>query len=174
MPPLLHIYLRDHLAGSTFGLELVNRCRRKNAGTQFEAPVAQLAREIASDREALVEIVRRVGAGRSRVKVAVAWALEKGQRLMPSGRPFSYTPLSRVLELESLAAGITGKRALWRTLGDIAHRRDDLEGYDFTALGERAEDQLRRVESLRVEAVRIAFDPSLRDAIQAPGSPSRS
>jgi hypothetical protein len=162
----LHIYLQDHLAGSTFGLELVERCRRNNEGSGLAEPLAELAAEIAADRQTLVEVMRAVGADASRAKVAVGWTLEKVRRLKPNGAFFEYTPLARLVELESLAIGIAGKRAMWRALDDVVPR-EDRGSHDFSALADRATDQLSRVESLRVEAARLAFrhvspEPSAR------------
>jgi hypothetical protein len=153
----LHVYLQDHLAGAMFGVELVERCRRNNEGSAFADPLAELARDIASDRETLVAVMRRLGAKPSRLKVSVAWTLEKVQRLKPNGGRFAYTPLARVVELESLALGITGKRALWRALEQSAAAGRPLEGLDLAALAARAEDQLTTVEQLRLEAARSAF-----------------
>jgi hypothetical protein len=157
VPALLHVYLQDHLAGATFGSELVERCRQRNERSEFGPPLAELAGEIASDRQTLIAVMRRVGAERSNVKVSAAWLSEKARRLKPNGRLFSYTALTRVVELESLAIGIAGKRALWRTLENVASQRGELEGYDFAALAARAEDQLQRVERLRLRAARLAF-----------------
>jgi hypothetical protein len=152
----LHIYLQDHLAGATFGLELVQRCHRKSEGSSFAEPLAELSAEIAADRQTLEEVMRDVGARASRPKVAVGWALEKVRRLKPNGGFFEYTPLARVVELESLAIGIAGKRAMWRALDDVVPR-EDRGGHDFSALADRATDQLSRVEGLRLDAARAAF-----------------
>ena len=157
MPFLLQIYLQDHLAGATFGCELAERCRRENERSEFGEPLAKLAGEIAADRETLIDVMRRVGADRSNVKISAAWLAEKVRRLKPNGRPFSYTPLTRLLELESLAIGITGKRALWRALEQTGVHEAELGPVDFGALGKRAEEQLRSVESLRLAAARLAF-----------------
>ena len=154
---LLHIYLQDHLAGATFGCELAERCRRANERSEFGEPLAKLAGEIVADRETLIDVMRRVGADRSNVKISAAWLAEKVRRLKPNGRPFSYTPLTRLLELESLTIGITGKRALWRALEGTGVHETELGPVDFAALGQRAEEQLRTVESLRLAAARLAF-----------------
>ena len=157
MPALLHVYLQDHLAGATFGSKLVQRCRRRNERSEFGPPLAELAGEIAADRQTLLTVMTRVGAKQSTVKVSAAWLSEKAHRLKPNGRLFSYTALTRVEELESLVIGIAGKRALWRTLENVAPQGGGLEGYDFAALAARAEDQLQRVERLRLRAARLAF-----------------
>ncbi len=157
MAAALHIYLQDHLAGATFGLELIQRCQRNNEGSELAEPLARLIAEVAEDRRTLQEIMRDVGAEASRTKVAAGWALEKVRRLKPNGKLFEYTPLARLVELESLTIGISGKRAMWRALENIASQDQRLARHDFPALAERAEDQLARVEVLRLDAARIAF-----------------
>ena len=153
----LHIYLDDHLGGATFGLQLVQRCQRNNEGSKLAEPLAKLTAEIAEDRRTLQAIMRDVGAEASRTKVVAGWTLEKVRRLKPNGRFFDYTPLARVVELESLAIGIAGKKAMWRALEDVASHERGLARHDFPALAQRADDQLARVEVLRLDAARSAF-----------------
>ena len=155
----LNRYLADHLAGATFGVELVRRCRRNNAGSAFEEPLEKLVREIEEDRRTLVEVMEAVGAKASRTKTTGAWLFEKARRLKPNGRLFEYTPLSRVLELEALATGIAGKRALWRALDEVDLGSSRAGGFDFSELTRRAEDQRDAVEALRLQAARLAFEP---------------
>jgi hypothetical protein len=151
----LRIYLQDHLAGAMFGVELVERCRRNNEGTQFSEPLEELAADIRSDRETLIDLMRDLGAEPSRLKSSVAWTFEKVQRLKPNGRLVGYTPLARVEELESLTIGITGKRAMWRLLEEVSDGRP-VGGHDFAVLAEEAEDQIARVEVLRLKAAEVA------------------
>jgi hypothetical protein len=153
----LTIYLQDHLAGATFGLELAERCRRNNEGTPFEGELRVLTAEIRRDRETLTDVMQELGARPSRSKAWVAWAFEKAQRLKPNGRLVGYTPLGRVEELESLAIGIAGKRALWQLLERLADAGLPIGSRDYGGLAQRADAQLRRVEALRVEAGEFAF-----------------
>jgi hypothetical protein len=60
------------------------------------------------------------------------------------------------VELESLAIGIAGKRAMWQALDDVASE-DRIGRHDFWRLAERADDQLSRVEALRLDTARMAF-----------------
>jgi hypothetical protein len=154
---LLAIYLNDHLAGATGGLELARRACGANRGTAFEAPLEQLAAEIAADRRALLDVMRRLGVGRDRVKERAGWVAEKLGRLKLNGRLRGYSPLSRVVELEAISLGVEGKRALWRTLAHAGAGDARLDGVDLDALSRRAEDQRRLVEGERVRAVEIAF-----------------
>ena len=157
MAAALHIYLQDHLAGATFGLELAQRCQRNNEGSKLGEPLAKLTAEIADDRRTLQAIMRDVGAEASRTKVAAGWALEKVRRLKPNGKLFEYTPLARLVEPESLAIGISGKKAMWRALENVASQDPRLARHDFSALAKRADEQLARVETLRLDAARTAF-----------------
>ncbi len=155
MGSLLATYLNDHLAGSTAGLELARRARGSNEGTPLGDYLAEVAAEIEEDRETLGEVMQAVGAGRDKVKVAAAWAGEKAGRLKLNGRLLSYSPLSRLVELEGLALGVTGKLALWRLLRELADPR--LAGFDFDALIARAERQQEGLEQRRLEAGRLAL-----------------
>src|SRR3954468_19791737 len=82
---LIAIYLNDHLAGSTGGLELARRALGANRGTPFEAPLERLATEIADDRDALVDVMDLLGVGRDPIKVVAGWAAEKAGRLKLNG-----------------------------------------------------------------------------------------
>jgi hypothetical protein len=158
-PRLLPIYLNDHLAGSTGAPELARRARSANRGSPFEAAFERLAAEIEEDREVLLDVMRRLGVSRDPVKEWAGWLAEKAGRLKLNGRLTGYSPLSRVLELELLALGVEGKRALWRALREVAAGDARLDGVDLTALLRRAERQRRLVEQHRVRAVAIAFEP---------------
>jgi hypothetical protein len=153
---LLGIYLNDHLAGSTAGRELVQRARASNEGTPYAEPLERLAREIAEDRESLIELMRRLGVRRDPLKQAAGWAAEKAGRLKPNGRLFSYSPLSRVVELEGLYLGVSGKRSLWRTLRHLAADEPRLALADYDGLIARADGQLRTLDRLRNRAAREA------------------
>jgi hypothetical protein len=156
---LIAIYLNDHLAGSTGGLELARRALGANRGTAFEAPLERLATEIAEDREALVDVMTRLEVGRDPVKVWAGWLAEKGGRLKLNGRITGYSPLSRVLELEVLAVGVEGKRSMWRALERVMTGDARLSGVDLDALARRAERQRRLLERERVRAAELAFSP---------------
>jgi hypothetical protein len=156
---LIAIYLNDHLAGATGGLELARRAHGANRGTDFEEPLARLAAEIAEDRDALVDVMVRLGVTRDPVKVWAGWLAEKVGRLKLNGRIAGYSPLSRVVEFEGLALGVEGKRALWRALAGVVAEDARLEGVDLAALGRRAERQRRLIERERLRAAAIAFGP---------------
>jgi hypothetical protein len=151
-PELLAIYLNDHLAGSIGGVETVRRARGSNEGTEFGAPLATLCAEIESDRETLEAVMKELDVGRSRIKPAIGWLGEKLGRLKPNGQLRGYSPLSRVIELELLLVGISGKLRLWVLLDELVGARLDT---DFLALAKRAEAQRATVEDLQLRAARL-------------------
>ena len=156
MGDLLAIYLNDHLAGATFGVELVRRLRGSNRDNpQFGPPLEEICAEIEADRETLEAIMERLGVGRSKIKPPLAVLGERVGRLKLNGSLRGYSPLSRLDELEALQLGVAGKRRLWRALEHT--RADDLPGVELGALAERATDQLRRLEELHLKAATLAL-----------------
>jgi hypothetical protein len=150
----LSIYMNDHLAGSTIGLEMVQRIAGSNRGTPLGNLLERLTLEIKEDRRTLERLMEVVGAGRDRVKVTGAWASEKVGRLKLNGQLRGYSPLSRLEELESLRLGITGKREMWKAL---SRTLGDLQGFDFDELAARADRQAREIEPYHLEAAKQAF-----------------
>jgi hypothetical protein len=156
-PKLLAIYLQDHYAGSTGGLEMAKRTAKANGGTEFAGPLTRLATEIGEDRDTLKRIMDHLEAGRAPVKAALAWGAEKAGRLKPNGQLRGYSPLGRVLEIEALVTGVSGKLSLWRALQAIAPTEPRLDTPQLADLAGRAEDQLTRLHGLRDRAAAIAF-----------------
>jgi hypothetical protein len=142
---LLAIYLNDHLAGSTAGLDLARRSHGSNEGTDLGDVLERLAAEIAEDRAALERMMDRLDVGRDHVKVFAGWAAEKVGRLKLNGQLTGYSPLSRVVELEGLIAGVSAKKAGWRALRQIADVEPRLDPDELDRLIARADRQLRRL-----------------------------
>jgi hypothetical protein len=162
-PPLLPggdrlaIYLNDHLAGSTAGLELARRVAANNEGTPYGKVLAEVAGEIAEDRAALEDVMARLSIRQDRLKVAGAWGAEKLGRLKLNGSLLSYSPLSRMVEIEGLSLGVEGKLGLWQAL-KLTHGDDPrLRGVDLDALITRARSQRRRLERQRRRAASEAL-----------------
>jgi hypothetical protein len=155
-PRLMRIYLNDHLAGATAGLELAKRTLKNNTGTPLGDVLSELIDEIRKDRQALLDLLARLGLRRDPVKAWAAWSAEKVGRLKLNGRIRGYSELSRVVELEGLCLGLEGKRAGWRALMEAL---GDARAGDFTLgqLIERANAQRARLERFRLEAAAQAF-----------------
>ena len=152
---LLAIYLNDHLAGSTVGVELARRARGANSGSELGQLLDRLGREIEEDRDTLGAVMDAVGARRDRLKKAAAWLGEKAGRLKLNGQLTGYSPLSKLIELEGLNLGMEGKSRLWAVLGELSDPR--LSSFDFPALAQRAERQRSELEPFRLAAGRESF-----------------
>jgi len=153
---LLAIYLNDHLAGATLGVELARRLRSSNRGDpKFGEALARISQEVEEDRETLIRLMDRLGVERRHLKPALAVLGERLGRLKLNGQLRGYSPLSRVLELEVLASGIGGKMQLWNGLEQSFG--ESLDGFDFHALAERADRQGQQVEDLHLAAAQRAL-----------------
>jgi hypothetical protein len=149
---LLGIYLNDHLAGATAGVGRARMVRQAGEGTEFAGRLAEICREVEEDRATLVSIMDDLGVGRSWIKPALGDLGERIGRLKPNGRLRDHSPLGRVIDLEVLLLGITGKLRLWRLLEELLDGETEA---DLPGLVRRAEAQRTRVEELQVRAARL-------------------
>jgi len=154
---LLEIYLADHVAASGAGVALARRSAQSNAGTELGEALRRLAAEIEDDRRTLQAIVADLGFRESKAKGAVAWFGDKLGRLKLNGQLRGYSPLSRVLELETLSVGVAGKLALWQSLRSVPAVGARLPDYDLDQLAARARRQRAEIEAHRLEAARETF-----------------
>jgi hypothetical protein len=152
---LLAIYLNDHLAGATGGLALAKRARDNDPDGSSGTSLAKVCAEIETDRETLLAVMDELGVHRDPIKPVIAWLAEKLGRLKPNGRVRGYSPLSRLVELEMLHLGISGKRDLWAALEATLNRR--LSRFDLPELIARADGQRDQIERLRRAAAAEAF-----------------
>jgi hypothetical protein len=148
----LSIYLNDHLAGSTAGVERARSARGANEGTEFGPPLAEVCEEIETDRDTLEAVMDELGIGRSKVKPAIGWLGERLGRLKPNGKIHGYSPLGRVIDLEMLLLGISGKLRLWLLLIELL---DGESSADLSALIARAEEQRTTIADLQLRAARL-------------------
>jgi hypothetical protein len=148
---LLGVYLNDHLAGATVGVQLVRRMAASaEPGSETAGVVKSLVKEITADRSALVKMMAAVGVKIRGYKVFAAWAGEKAGRLKLNGHVLSRSPLSALEETEMLRLGVEGKAAGWRTLQVVAQRDHRLDAGQLDELLARATRQSDTLESLRV------------------------
>lgn len=150
---LLAIYLNDHLAAATGGRELARRAAASNRSSDYGPFLKRLAEEIAEDRESLLLIMHVLDVRVDPVKVMVGWGAEKVGRLKLNGRLLGYSPLSRLIELETLGVGLYAKLALWRSLAQLEPERIAGAGVTLLNLVARAERQLDELELHRERAV---------------------
>ncbi|MFE6847714.1 hypothetical protein [Streptomyces sp. NPDC057686] len=155
---LLGLYLNDHLAGSSAGLDLLNRAAKAHDGRPLGPELERLAREVEQDRESLKQIMRSLEVPVRRSRAALGWLGEKAGRLKLNGRLFSRSPLSDVMELEAMRLGVEGKRSCWRNLRSLADRDDRLDRAQLAWLLDRAEEQAETLEGMRTMCALRVFD----------------
>ena len=91
------------------------------------------------------------------MKVGIVRVAERVGRLKLNGRIFERSPLSRIIELETLVVGVRGKEALWTALQRAGI---SLEDVDLDGLVESARAQGAELEALRLNAAGAAFAPA--------------
>jgi len=153
----LETYLQDHRAGAAMGSDLAQRLADENQGTTYEGFLVTLAQEIEEDVAALEQIMGRFGVTTPALKIAAAKVGEKLGRLKPNERLTGYSPLSRVLELEGMRAGVEGKLALWDALAQLAATDERLDAEQIAGLQGKAQKQLEGLREQHLLASREAF-----------------
>jgi hypothetical protein len=149
---VLGTYLNDHLGGANAGVEMAQQLHERAADGPDAATLAQLAADIALDRDELRELVERLGEGGHPAKKAAGWVAGKTQRLAVGELLTGDEHLSMLLQAETLALGIEGKRALWATLLTMESTYPELARADLLRLSARATDQRDRIETVRIAA----------------------
>lgn len=156
-PHLVAIYLNDHLAGAGSGVALIRRMARAHRGTPVGPALADLAKDIAEDRDSLREFMTALDVPAQWPRVAAGRLGERAARLKLNGRLVKRSPLSDVLELEAMRLGVEGKASLWRSLRVLAATDPRLDLAAVDELLARAGQQASLLEALRLEAARSAF-----------------
>jgi hypothetical protein len=153
----LAVYLNDHLAGSAAGVELAEKLRDNNQGTELGKAMVALHHDITEDRETLEELMRHLDVERHPVKEAAGWMLEKVSRLRLNPALTGSPELTRLLETEALSLGIEGKLSMWLALKEAAAADPRLAAADYDRLIERARGQRRALEPHRLAAAAASF-----------------
>ncbi len=151
----LATYLHDHMAGSSFAVDLLESMRDQHCNEPLGRFAAALLVVVKEDKEVLQQIIDRVGKSPPHLKEASAWLGEKISRWKL--RRGGAGGLGTFEALETLALGIHGKLALWRALMTIADTDARLRDVNLEHLIVRAQDQHDRVEERRMELARTAL-----------------
>jgi len=149
----LGTYLNDHVAGSVLALELLDHLIDLPEALDRKL-LAQLRAEIQEDQDVLRQLLRSLGAKESTARKAAAWLTEKLGRAKFRIDESGSGELRMLEGLETLALGIQGKLALWRSLAVLEEAVPPLKTLDLAGLQARALEQFERVDRLRLDAVR--------------------
>lgn len=153
---LFGLYLADHLAGTTVGLERMERMTRAYRDTPFHAELAEVTEQLRGERELLRELMDGLGVHRRRYRQLLAWTGEKVGRLKLNGRVVEQSPMTGVFEAEVARSVVLGKLGGWQTLREHA----DETGLDPAQLDElidQADQQLEMLERFHEHVRARAF-----------------
>ena len=90
---LLGIYVNDHLASATGGIELVSRMLGVHRGGPYEEPLEQLLSELREEKAAIRAVMTALDIPVSQYKQLGVWVAEKVTRAKLNGRLLSRSPL---------------------------------------------------------------------------------
>ncbi len=150
------IYLNDHRALLAAERALAERSREANAGSDLGHLLRTVAVQNEADQVVLDRLLERVGGSPNPVKRIGALIGERLGRLKLNGQLTGYSPLSRLIEIESLLASTAMRRAMWNAVAAMAI--EDQVTIDAAMRAETADEQHVRLGEHHVEAVLIAFE----------------
>ena len=156
----LRIYLDDHLALMIGESELCSRCFTSNQEGELGEFLRRLENEVKAQHSIVKDVLNRIGAKEgldSRVKQGAAWVAEKLGRFKRNDSLLTYSDLSRVVELETLAAAAGERVALWDNLDAIASLDERLDGITFAFFRDQSLRHLEQLNQYRRTAASEAF-----------------
>jgi hypothetical protein len=157
----LGVYLQNHWAAATGGVDLAHRVADTHADTDMGAELQAIAGEVVEDREALRALMARLDLDPGTVGPAIARLAERIGRLKPNGHVLRRSPVSDLLEVEALRAAVSGKRAGWDTLLVLGPDADPVPDTEVRRLRDRADDQLVRLTAVHAALVRRSLRPAV-------------
>ena len=156
----LRIYLDDHSALMVAEVELISRCWWSNRSQPVGDFLQRLETDVKAQKSIVHDMIVRIGGKatlESRVKQGAAWFAEKLGRLKLNDSLLTYSPLSRVVELEALSAAAQERIALWDNLDSTARDDARFEGITFSLLRELSQKHLDELNTRRRYAAVEAF-----------------
>jgi len=120
-PRLLGVYLNDHLAGSVGGSERFERLADVLRSTPVGPLVAEVAQQVAQEREELRDVVERQDlTHQNPVKQVLVLVGERVARLKAVRGRLRRSAMDTLLEVELMRSALVGKLGVWETLHDVA------------------------------------------------------
>ena len=166
---LLGIYVNDHLASATGGIELVGRMLGVHRGSRYDQPLRQLLDELREERAAIRSFMSALDIPVSQYKQVGVWVAEKVTRVAKlNGRVLSRSPLSDLVEFEFLASGVRAKRSGFETLRIAAEVEPRLPKGELDRLVDQAHRQYEWLTRARREVAADVFGGSAEAADRTP------
>ncbi|SEO43910.1 hypothetical protein [Trujillonella endophytica] len=164
---LLGIYVNDHMAAATGGVELVSRMLSRHRGTAYEPHLEMLLDELREERSAHVSMAGALGIPVRTYKQLGTWVAEKLSRAKLNGRLLTRSPLSDLVEFEFIATAVLAKRAGFETLLELAAVEPRLDRALLERLVAQADDQHQWLADARREVAAQLFGGSAGAADRA-------
>jgi hypothetical protein len=159
----IHVYLNDHLAGATAGVDLVKQAVERHDGELGEF-FTQLADEITADHNTLTSLMDEMDARASGAKEVLAKAGSAISESKFSGESMDDPEFGTFLTLETLSIGVEGKRCMWKALKVVEDEYPELKSASIDTLIERAQSQRDRLEAKTLELAGRALSAQTVDA----------
>ncbi len=150
-------YLNDHLGASVAGIELARRCLSNNRGSELGKFLESLLLVMHEEQVRLKKLIRRIDASESVIKKLGGWTLEKVGRLKLNNSLFRYSALSRLIELETIMAGLQAQAGMWGALEKTLSADPRFEGIDLGQARRLAEEMLEKVKEFHSRAAELTF-----------------
>ena len=156
----LQIYIRDHDGASSGGLHLAERCLESNKTTPIAPALQSLVATLTDAQTALRSLAEHLGIERSLIREATTWVGAALDSLKLNGRLTTYSPLSRVVELEALSSAVAAQLRLWETLMAIAPLDTRLDAAEAERRIGDCKRLLADLGTMHDSAVAEAFTPT--------------
>lgn len=153
----LAIYLKDHLAGSEAGLEILEHIESKHGVGSIGEIVRRIRNEIVGERKVLEHLLEQLDESTNVPRRVVGWLSEKALEL----KLYVDDPGDGALRLleaaEAITIGVHGKLGMWKALSASAQQVPVLATVEYEPLIAQAMAQEELLELIRLEASRAAF-----------------
>lgn len=147
----LAVYLHDHLAGSSFAVELLEKLSSEFAGTPSGDIACELLEQVQIDRSTLEQLIAKVGKATPDLYDALGWIAERVSRIkLKHDDPVG---IGAFEAFETISLGILGKRALWEALQVQQNADTRVAGLDYAGLIVRAEQQFQKANQYRLDLI---------------------
>jgi hypothetical protein len=156
----LAVYLKDHLAGSQAGLEILEHIEAEHGVGRIGEITSRIRREIEGERKVLTQLLDELDASTSVPRRVAGWMSEKALELKLIADDPGNGALRLFEAVEAIELGVHGKLGLWKALAANAQEIPLLRTIDYEPLIKQAEEQEALLEILRLEASRAAFAES--------------
>ncbi|QGJ71077.1 Hypothetical protein PBC10988_27800 [Planctomycetales bacterium 10988] len=153
----LAVYLDDHNALMTAEKELLERTRGENPQPPLGPFLSDCRMAVQEQQNIIQQLLTRLGESPNLIKQGAAWMAEKVGRFKPNASLLEYSPLSRVLELETLFLAAQERGLCWQTLSHVLHDEVEFSQFTFRDYEQQAIQQAETLKSHYFESTLEAF-----------------